>query len=108
MESYANQRLSKEIPWFSTVWLPDVTGRAAVIDALPDDPFAAPPSAYSLNAGYEKMIEGYGGKGYLVRTPDELGTELKQALEEPMPSIIIVLIDQHARVKPQKFAWLTQ
>ena len=78
------------------------------IDALPDDPFQSPPSAYTVNAGYEKMIEGFGGKGYFVRTPDELQTALKQALEEPMPSIINVMIDPHARGKPQKFAWLTQ
>jgi 2-hydroxyacyl-CoA lyase 1 len=78
------------------------------IDALPDDPFAAPPSAYTVDAGYEKMIEGFGGKGYLVRTPAELSSALKQALDEDMPSIINVLIDPHARAKPQKFAWLTQ
>jgi 2-hydroxyacyl-CoA lyase 1 len=78
------------------------------IDALPEDPFQSPPSAYTVNAGYEKMIEGFGGKGYFVRTPEELQTALKQALEEPMPSIINVMIDPHARGKPQKFAWLTQ
>jgi len=78
------------------------------VDSLPDDRFASPPSGYTIDAGYEKMIEGFGGKGYLVRTPDEFSTSLKQALDDPMPSIINVLIDPHARAKPQKFAWLTQ
>jgi 2-hydroxyacyl-CoA lyase 1 len=78
------------------------------VDSLPEDRFASPPSGYTIDAGYEKMIEGFGGKGYLVRTPDELSTSLKQALDDPMPSIINVLIDPHARAKPQKFAWLTQ
>lgn len=78
------------------------------VEALPDDPFQAPPSGYTIDAGYEKMIEGFGGKGYLVRTPDELSTALKQALDDDMPSIVNVLIDPHARGKPQKFAWLTK
>jgi len=78
------------------------------IDAMPEDPFDSPPSGYVVDAGYEKMIEGFGGKGYLVRTPDELTSALKQALDDTMPSIVNVLIDPHARGKPQKFAWLTQ
>jgi 2-hydroxyacyl-CoA lyase 1 len=78
------------------------------VDALPDDRFQAPASGYTIDAGYEKMIEGFGGKGYLVRTPAELGTSLKQALDDDMPSIINVLIDPHARAKPQKHGWLTQ
>jgi 2-hydroxyacyl-CoA lyase 1 len=78
------------------------------IEALPEDRFASPPSAYTIDAGYEKMIEGFGGKGYRVRTPEELTAALKQALDDEMPSIINVLIDPQARAKPQKFAWLTQ
>jgi 2-hydroxyacyl-CoA lyase 1 len=78
------------------------------VDALPDDRFQSPASGYTIDAGYEKMIEGFGGKGYLVRTPAELQTSLKQALEDDMPSIINVLIDPHARAKPQKHGWLTQ
>lgn len=77
------------------------------IKQLPDEPFAAPPSGYTIDAGYEKMIEGFGGKGYLVRTPDELSSALKSALDDEMPSIVNVLIDPAARGKPQKFAWLT-
>ncbi|MCH2172855.1 thiamine pyrophosphate-dependent enzyme [Myxococcota bacterium] len=78
------------------------------VEALPEDPFAAPPSGYTIDAGYEKMIEGFGGRGYLVRTPDELSKAYKEALSDPMPSLINVLIDPHARGKPQKFQWLTQ
>jgi thiamine pyrophosphate-dependent acetolactate synthase large subunit-like protein len=74
---------------------------------LPDDPFQTPPSAYTIGAGYEKMIEGFGGKGYSVRTPDELSSSLKQALDDSMPSIINVHIDPYARAKPQKHHWLT-
>lgn len=78
------------------------------VESLPEDPFAAPPSGYTIDAGYEKMIEGFGGKGYLVRTPSELSSAFKQALDDDMPSIVNVLIDPNARGKPQKFAWLTR
>ncbi len=78
------------------------------IKELPLDRFAAPPSGYTIDAGYEKMIEGFGGKGYKVRTPEEFSAAFKQALDDEMPSIINVLIDPSARAKPQKFAWLTQ
>ena len=76
-------------------------------DELPEDPNQIPVSAYTIGAGYEKMIEGFGGKGYAVRTPSELSTALKQALEDTMPSILNVHIDPHARAKPQKHHWLT-
>lgn len=77
------------------------------VDSLPDDPFDAPAQGYTIDAGYESMIAGFGGKGYLVRTPEELSSALKQALDDPMPSLINILIDPHASGKPQKFSWLT-
>ena len=76
-------------------------------DALPEDRFQSPAMAYTIEAGYEKMIEGFGGKGYSVRTPAELSASLKQALDDSMPSIINVHIDPQARAKPQKHHWLT-
>jgi len=76
-------------------------------EELPEDRFQSPAMAYTIEAGYEKMIEGFGGKGYSVRTPSELSTSLKQALGDSMPSIINVHIDPHARAKPQKHHWLT-
>ncbi len=77
-------------------------------DSLPEDRFQSPASAYTIDAGYEKVIEGFGGRGYRVRTPDELSAALKQALDDSMPSLINVLIDPKARAKPQKHHWLTQ
>jgi len=76
-------------------------------EELPADRFQSPASAYTIGAGYEKMIEGFGGKGYSVRTPAELSASLKQALGDTMPSIINVHIDPHAKAKPQKHHWLT-
>ncbi|MBK7952288.1 MAG: oxalyl-CoA decarboxylase [Deltaproteobacteria bacterium] len=76
-------------------------------DALPENRFESPAAAYTIQAGYERMIEGFGGRGYSVRTPAELSTSLKQALGDSMPSIINVHIDPQARAKPQKHHWLT-
>ncbi len=76
-------------------------------EELPEDRFQASAMAYTIEAGYEKMIEGFGGKGYSVRTPEELSSSLKQALGDSMPSIINVHIDPQARAKPQKHHWLT-
>ena len=75
---------------------------------LGDDPANSPPLAYTIDARYERVIEGFGGKGYCVRTPDELGSVLKEALADPMPNVVNVLIDPKASRKPQKFTWLTQ
>ena len=76
-------------------------------DELPEDRFQSPAMAYTIDAGYEKMIEGFGGKGYSVRTPAELSSSLKQAINDSMPSIINVHIDPRAKAKPQKHHWLT-
>ena len=76
-------------------------------EELPEDRFQSPAAAYTIQAGYEKMIEGFGGKGYSIRTPDELSAALKQALDDSMPSILNVHIDPQARAKPQKHPWLT-
>jgi len=76
-------------------------------ESLPENRFESPASAYTIQAGYERMIEGFGGKGYSVRTPAELSTSLKHALGDCMPSIINVHIDPHAKAKPQKHHWLT-
>ena len=67
-----------------------------------------PPSILSIGAHYERIIEAFGGKGYCVSTPDELPSTLKKALEDPMPTIVNILIDPKAQRKPQKFQWLTR
>ncbi len=67
-----------------------------------------PPVAYTPKARYEKMIEGFGGKGYFVETPEALATALKEAIGQKVPSIVNVAIDPKATRKPQKFEWLTR
>jgi 2-hydroxyacyl-CoA lyase 1 len=67
-----------------------------------------PPMVYTPQARYEKMIEGFGGKGYFVTTPDELSATLKEALSVQGPTIVNIAIDPKAQRKPQKFEWLTR
>ena len=76
---------------------------------LPDyDRSRIPPFVYTPQARYEKMIEGFGGRGYFATTPGELARVLKEALEDPRPTIVNVAIDPRAQRKPQKFEWLTR
>ena len=72
------------------------------------DPKRIPASAYTPNARYEKIIEAFGGKGWFATTPEELERALKDALNEPGPNIVNVMIDPRARRKPQPFNWLTR
>ena len=72
------------------------------------DPENVPPFAYTINARYDKVIEAFGGKGYCVTSPAELGPTLKEAFNDPMPNVVNVLIDPRAQRKPQKFDWLTR
>ena len=67
-----------------------------------------PPSAYTPNAHYEKMAEIYGGKGFFVTEPSELGPVLKEAMATPKPSIVNIMISAQSQRKPQQFAWLTR
>ena len=72
------------------------------------DPENIPPSAYTIDARYERVIEAFGGKGYFVKRSSELGPILKEAFADPMPNIVNVMIDPRAQRKPQKFEWLTR
>lgn len=72
------------------------------------DPNRIPPNAYTPNARYEKMIEGFGGKGYFVTKVAELRPTLEEAMASDMPTIVNIMINPRANRKPQQFAWLTR
>ena len=72
----------------------------------PDRPL--PAFTYTIDAHYERVIEAFGGTGYFVSSVKELGPTLKEALEDPKPCIVNIMIDPRARRKPQKFRWLTR
>jgi 2-hydroxyacyl-CoA lyase 1 len=81
------------------------SGIGGGVDELPEP---IPPSVYTPRAHYERVIEAFGGKGYYVERPDELERALKEAIAQPGPSLVNVIIHPRAQRKPQKFEWLTR
>jgi 2-hydroxyacyl-CoA lyase 1 len=80
--------------------------------SLPSDRFssAMPVTALSIGARYDKIAEVVGdqaAKGYLARTPAELDEALVDALKQPFPTIINVLIRTVQERKQQPHGWLT-
>jgi len=68
-----------------------------------------PPTALTVEAKYEKMMEIFGQNGYLVRDIPQLQTSLNEALTlTNRPTIINVLISPSSERKPQAFGWLTE
>ncbi|OWM64410.1 hypothetical protein CDL15_Pgr020377 [Punica granatum] len=58
-----------------------------------DDPA---PTSFVPNAGYHTLIEAFGGKGYLVGTPQELKDALLKSFAARKPAVINVIIDPFA------------
>jgi len=58
-----------------------------------DDPA---PTSFVPGAGYHTMMEAFGGKGYLVGTPQELQFALTEAFSKRNPAVINVTIDPYA------------
>ena len=86
-----------------------IVNNSGIGGGVPDyDRAKPPPMVYTPEARYEKMIEGFGGKGYFATTPGELSSALKDALAQRSPTIVNVAIDPRAQRKPQKFEWLTR
>ncbi|XP_050133500.1 2-hydroxyacyl-CoA lyase-like [Malus sylvestris] len=58
-----------------------------------DDPA---PTSFVPSAGYHTLIEAFGGKGYLVGTPEELKSALSESFSVQKPAVINVIIDPYA------------
>ncbi|XP_072781777.1 2-hydroxyacyl-CoA lyase 1 isoform X4 [Taeniopygia guttata] len=68
-----------------------------------------PPVSLLPNAHYEKIMSAFGGKGYFVKTPEELQNALKASVtDKQTPSLINVMIDPQSERKKQEFPWLTR
>ncbi|XP_041003314.1 2-hydroxyacyl-CoA lyase [Juglans microcarpa x Juglans regia] len=63
-----------------------------------DGPYKDDPAPTSLvpGAAYHKVIEAFGGKGYLVATPEELKSALSESFSARKPAVINVTIDPYA------------
>ncbi|KAL9662541.1 hypothetical protein QQ045_027374 [Rhodiola kirilowii] len=58
-----------------------------------DDPA---PTSFVPGAAYHTVMEAFGGKGYLVGTPDELKAALAESFAAKQPAVINVTIDPYA------------
>ncbi|XP_074308327.1 2-hydroxyacyl-CoA lyase [Silene latifolia] len=58
-----------------------------------DDPA---PTSFVHEAKYHVLIEAFGGKGYLVKTPDELKSALDESFSARKPAVINVILDPYA------------
>jgi 2-hydroxyacyl-CoA lyase 1 len=55
-------------------------------------------SSLSWEVGYEKIAEMCGGKGYLVRTPEELARATEEGFKAGVPVVVNVIIESgHAQ-----------
>ncbi|KAF5749972.1 hypothetical protein HS088_TW03G00300 [Tripterygium wilfordii] len=54
------------------------------------------PTSFVPCAAYHTLIEAFGGKGYLVGTPDELKSALTESFSARKPAVINVTIDPYA------------
>nr|ANG08541.1 pyruvate decarboxylase 3 [Diospyros kaki] len=58
-----------------------------------DDPA---PTSFVPDSAYHKLIEAFGGHGYLVGTPSELQSALAESFSARKPAVINVIIDPYA------------
>ncbi|KAF2983383.1 hypothetical protein EK904_000899 [Melospiza melodia maxima] len=74
-----------------------------------DPATCVPPVSLLPNAHYEKIMSAFGGKGYFVKTPEELQNALKASVtDKQTPCLINVMIDPQSERKKQEFPWLTR
>jgi thiamine pyrophosphate-dependent acetolactate synthase large subunit-like protein len=63
------------------------------------------PNALIYGARYERMMEAFGGKGFFVEDPKDLGGTLDEAMNHRRPALVNVVLSQGAARKPQQFCW---
>lgn len=69
----------------------------------------APPVTLLPEARYDEVMAAFGGRGFLVRTVEELQSALELSLSDwSKPSLLNVLIDPASDRKQQEFPWLTR
>ncbi|MED6289844.1 2-hydroxyacyl-CoA lyase 1 [Characodon lateralis] len=69
----------------------------------------APPVSLLPEARYDEVMTAFGGRGFLVRTTEELRDALQLSLDDwERPSLLNVLIDPSSDRKQQEFPWLTR
>ncbi|TVY55950.1 2-hydroxyacyl-CoA lyase 1 [Lachnellula cervina] len=61
-------------------------------------------SSLGWEVGYEKVAEMCGGKGYLVRTPEELAKATEEGFKASVPVVVNVIIEA-GQAQKLEFAW---
>ncbi|KAG9449029.1 hypothetical protein H6P81_008994 [Aristolochia fimbriata] len=64
-----------------------------IVGPYKDDPA---PTSFVPTAAYHTVIEAFGGKGYLVQTPEELKSALDESFSARKPAVLNVIIDPYA------------
>jgi len=88
-----------------------VLNNGGIGSGMPTEPTPAgmvAPGALSVDARYEQIAEAFGGVGFRVERPEELGPALREALASGVPAVVTVAIDPQAGRKPQQFHWNTR
>jgi thiamine pyrophosphate-dependent acetolactate synthase large subunit-like protein len=73
---------------------------------IPENPmFNLKPNALIWGARYDRVMEAFGGKGFLVEDPKNLRGALDEAMNFRGPALVNVVISQGSGRKAQEFAW---
>jgi 2-hydroxyacyl-CoA lyase 1 len=73
---------------------------------IPENPmFNLRPNALIWGARYDRVMEAFGGKGFLVEDPKHLRGALDEAMNFRGPALVNVVISQGSTRKAQEFAW---
>ena len=73
---------------------------------IPENPmFNLKPNALIWGARYDRVMEAFGGKGFLVQDPKDLRGALDEAMAFPGPALVNVVISQGSARKEQQFTW---
>lgn len=73
---------------------------------IPQDPmFNMKPNTLIYGARYDRVMEAFGGKGFLVEDPKNIRGALDEAMSFRGPALVNVIISQGSARKPQQFAW---
>lgn len=68
-----------------------------------------PPSALTVEAHYENLLNMFGHQGHFVKTIPQLEQSLQEALQvSDRPTILNVIISPSSDRKAQSFNWLTE
>jgi 2-hydroxyacyl-CoA lyase 1 len=74
--------------------------------SIPENPmFNLRPNSLIYGARYDKMMEAFGGKGFLVEDPKKIRGALDEAMNFRGPALVNVVISQGSGRKAQEFAW---